>query len=78
MPQPVEIDGVLVATSDRRRTRHYHLEHCVPDALRIASIRHRFRKPPAHPELALHSSQQQQRVPSLDVLEFDVARSPAF
>ena len=60
VPQPVEVDGVLVAASDRRRTRHYHLEHCVPDALRIASIRHRFRKPAAHPELALGRPQQQQ------------------
>ncbi|HXZ45621.1 MAG TPA: hypothetical protein VEH02_02705 [Pseudolabrys sp.] len=32
----------------------------MPDALRIASIRHRFRKPPAYPELALGRSQQQQ------------------
>jgi hypothetical protein len=32
----------------------------VSDTLRIASIRHRFRKPPAHPELALRRSQQQQ------------------
>src|SRR4029079_2587717 len=36
------------------------LEHRVPDALRIAPIRHRCRKPPAHPELALHRTQQQQ------------------
>ncbi len=50
VPQPVEVDGVLVAASDRRRTRHHHLEHRVPDALRIAPIRHRCRKPPAHPE----------------------------
>jgi len=60
VPQPVEVDGVLVAASDRRRTRHHHLEHRVPDALRIAPIRHRCRKPPAHPELALRRSQQQQ------------------
>ena len=33
---------------------------CVPDAVWIAPIRHRFRKPPAHPELALRLSQQQQ------------------
>jgi hypothetical protein len=32
----------------------------VPDAVRIAAIRHRLRKPPAHPELALGFSQQQQ------------------
>ena len=60
MPQPVEVDGVLVAARDRRRARHHHLEHRVPDAVRIAAIRHRFRKPPAHPELALRLSQQQQ------------------
>jgi len=32
----------------------------VPDAVQIAAIRHRFRKPPAHPELALRLAQQQQ------------------
>jgi hypothetical protein len=31
-----------------------HFEHLVPDAVRIAAIRHRFRKPPAY------TSQQQQ------------------
>jgi len=51
MPQPVEVDGVLVAARNRRRARHHHLEHRVP---------HRLRKPPAHPELALRLSQQQQ------------------
>ena len=56
MPQPVEVDGVLVAARDRRRARHHHLEHGVPDAVRIAAIRHRFRKPPAHPKLALRLS----------------------
>ena len=30
------------------------------NAIGIAVIRHRFRKPPAHPELALGFSQQQQ------------------
>jgi hypothetical protein len=40
--------------------RDHHLEHCVPDAIAIAAIRHRLRKPPAHPELALCLSQQQQ------------------
>jgi hypothetical protein len=43
------------ATRDRRRASHRHLEHRVPDAVRIAVIRHRFRKPPAHLELALRS-----------------------
>src|SRR5262249_61257952 len=38
----------------------YLFTHCVPAALRIGSTRHRFRKPPAHPELALRRSQQQQ------------------
>jgi hypothetical protein len=32
----------------------------VPDAIRIAAIRHRIGKPPAHAELALRLSQQQQ------------------
>ena len=54
VPRPVDADGVLVAA------RHHHLEHRVPDALRIAPIRHRCRKPPAHPELAHRRSQQQQ------------------
>jgi hypothetical protein len=58
MPQPVEVDGILVAASDRRGTRHHHLEHRVSDALRIASIRHRFRKPPA--EIA-HRDDQENR-----------------
>ena len=49
-----------MAAGDRRDTRHHHLEHRVPDAVRIAAIRHRFRKPPAHPELALRLPQQQQ------------------
>jgi hypothetical protein len=31
----------------------------MPNAVRIAAIRHRFRKPPAHPELALRLPQQQ-------------------
>jgi ABC-type uncharacterized transport system substrate-binding protein len=37
----------------------HHLEHRVPDAVRIAAIRHRLAKPPAHPELAFGFSQQQ-------------------
>jgi hypothetical protein len=40
--------------------RHHHLEHHVPDAVRIAAIRHRFHKPSAHAELALRLPQQQQ------------------
>ena len=60
VPQPVEVDGILVAAGDRRDARHHHLEHRVPDAVRIAPIRHRIGKPPAHPELALRLPQQQQ------------------
>jgi hypothetical protein len=53
MPQPVEVDGILVAARDRRGARHHHLEHVVTDAARIATIRHRIGKPPAHAQLAL-------------------------
>ena len=60
MPQPVEVDGILVAARDRRDARHHHLEHLVTDAARIAAIRHRIGKPSAHPELALRLPQQQQ------------------
>ena len=60
MPQPVEVDGILVAAGNRRDPRHHHLEHIVTDAARIAPIRHRIGKPPAHPELALRLPQQQQ------------------
>jgi len=42
VPQPV--DGILVPAGDRRRPRHHHFEHRVLDAIRIAAIRHRFRK----------------------------------
>ena len=59
MPQPVEVDGILVAARDRRDARRHHLENRVPDAARIAAIRHRIGKPPAHPELALRLPQQQ-------------------
>ena len=59
MPQPVEVDGILVAARDRRDARRHQLENLVPDAARIAAIRHRSGKPPAHPELALRLSQQQ-------------------
>jgi hypothetical protein len=60
VPQSVEVDGILVSACDRCGARHHHLEHRVPDAVRIAAVRHRFGKPPAHPELALRLSQQQQ------------------
>jgi hypothetical protein len=46
-------------TGNRRDARRYHLEHRVPDAVRIAAIGHRFCKPSAHPELALDLPQQQ-------------------
>jgi hypothetical protein len=60
VPQPVEVDGILVAARDRRGARHHHLKHRVPHAIGIAAIRHRFRKPPAHTKPALCLPQQQQ------------------
>ena len=60
MPQPIEVDGILVAAGNRRDPRHHHLEHLVTDAARIAAIRHRIGKPPAHPKLAFRLPQQQQ------------------
>ena len=45
---------------DRRRARHHHLKHHVSDTIRIATIGHRVRKPPAHTKLALRLPQQQQ------------------
>ena len=60
MPQPVEVDAILVAARDRGDARHHHLEHIVPDQARIATIRHRIGKSSAHPELALRLAQQQQ------------------
>ena len=60
MPQPVEVDGILVAARNRRDPRHHHLEHLVLDAARVAPIRHRSSKPRAHPKPALRLSQQQQ------------------
>ena len=58
--QPVEVDGILVAAGDRRGARHHHLEHRVPDAIWIATIRHRIGEPTAHTELALRLPEQQQ------------------
>ena len=60
MPQPVEVDGILVATRDRTDARHHHFEYLVPDAARIAPIRHRIGEPPAHPKLAFRAPQQEQ------------------
>ena len=60
VPQPVEVDGILVSARDRRDARHHHFEHLVSDAVGITAIRHRCRKPPAHTKLALRLSQKQQ------------------
>ena len=49
--------GVLIAVRNRRRARHHQLEHCVPHPVRIAPIRHRLRKPSAHPQPSLRLSQ---------------------
>jgi hypothetical protein len=57
--QPVEVDAILVPAGDRSDARRHHLEHRVLDAVRIAPIRHRFGKPPAHTELAFGLPQQQ-------------------
>jgi len=58
VPQPGEVDGILVAVGDRRDPRHHHLEHLVTDAVRIAPVRHRIGEPPAHTKLALRLPQQ--------------------
>jgi len=60
VPQPVEVDGILVPAGNRRHPRHHHFEHRVLNAVGIATIRHRFRKPPAYAKLALRLPQQQQ------------------
>ena len=60
VPQPIEVDGILVSARDRRHALHHHLEHGVPDAIRIAAIRHRIGEPTAHTELALRLPEQQQ------------------
>jgi hypothetical protein len=49
----------LEVTSDRRHPRHHHLEHRMPDVVRIAAIRHRLRKAPAHADITLGPPQQQ-------------------
>jgi hypothetical protein len=59
MAQPIEVVSIMAA-GDRRDTRHHHFKHRVPDAVCIAAIRHRVRKPPAHTERALLFSQQQE------------------
>jgi hypothetical protein len=60
MPQPVEVDGILVAAGDRTNARHHHFEHLVADTGRIAPIRHRIGKPPANAEVAFRVPQEQQ------------------
>ena len=60
MPQPIKVDGILMAASNRRDARRHHFEHLVLDAARIAAIRHRIRKPPTYPELAFRLPQQKQ------------------
>jgi len=59
VPQPVEVDGILVPARDRQNTRHHHLEHRMPDAVRIAAIRHCFGEPQANTMLALRLPQKQ-------------------
>jgi hypothetical protein len=39
---------------------HHNFEHLMQDAVRIAAIRHRRRKPPAHTKPALRLAKQQQ------------------
>jgi len=60
MPQPIEVDGILMAASNRTDARRHHFEHLVLDAARIAAIGHRSGKPRAYSELAVRLSQQQQ------------------
>ena len=45
---------------DRQNTRHHHLKHRMPDAVRIAAIRHCFGEPQANTMLALRLPQEQQ------------------
>jgi hypothetical protein len=60
VPQPVEVDCILVPAGDRQNTRHHHLEHRMPDAVRIAAIGHCFGEPPANAMFALRLPQKQQ------------------
>jgi hypothetical protein len=59
MAQPIEVVSIFIAAGDRRDTRHHHFKHRMLDAVCIAPIRHRVRKPPAYTERALLFSQQQ-------------------
>ena len=59
VPQPVEVDCILVPAGDRQNTRHHHLEHRMPDAVRIAAIWHCFGEPQANTMFALRLPQKQ-------------------
>ena len=59
MPQPEEVDGVLVPAGDRQNTRNHHLEHRMPDAVGIAAIWHCFGEPQANTMFALRLPQKQ-------------------
>jgi hypothetical protein len=48
VPQPDEVDGILVPAGDRQNTRNHHLEHRMPDAVGIAAIWHCFGEPQAN------------------------------
>jgi hypothetical protein len=58
--QPVVVNGVLVSARDRHGASGHHLEHLMQDAVRVATVWHRSREPPAHAEPALRLPQQQQ------------------
>ena len=65
VPQPVEVDGVLVPAGDRGDARQHHFEHRVPDAVGIATIRYCFRKPPAYTKPAFRLRQQEAAIRGL-------------
>jgi len=68
MPQPVEVDGILVATRDRTDARHHHFEHRVPDAARIAVIWHRIGKAACTPQVLRSALLSRSRPPFEDWL----------
>src|SRR5580704_1805512 len=59
VPQPVEVDCILVPAGNRQNTRHHHFEHRMPDAVRIAAIWHCFGEPQANTMFALRLPQKQ-------------------
>ena len=59
VPQSVEVDGILLPAGDPQKTGCHHLEHRVPDAVRIAAIRHCFGEPQANTMFALRLPQKQ-------------------